>query len=111
MDSENMKMMARGGFQGGPPMGIINGIPGSLYVNLVPAFRIKGASLGFSSACASSSHSLGEALDQIRDGRQKIVFVVGAEDCNKFNILPFAGIRALSPQADPDLAPRAFDKR
>jgi 3-oxoacyl-[acyl-carrier-protein] synthase-1 len=92
-------------------MGIINGIPGSLYVNLVPAFRIRGAALGFSSACASSAHSLGEALDLIRDGRQKVVFVVGAEDCNKFNILPFAAIRALSPQEDPDLAPRAFDKR
>ena len=34
---------------------IINGIPGSLYVNLVPAFKIKGASLGFSSACARAA--------------------------------------------------------
>ena len=111
MAYENMHLMVTRGVQRCPPMGIINGIPGSLYVNLVPAFRIKGASLGFSSACASSSHSLGEALDLIRDGRQKIVFVVGAEDCNKFSILPFAGIRALSPQTNPDLAPRAFDKR
>lgn len=111
MAYENMHLMLTRGVQRCPPMGIINGIPGSLYVNLVPAFHIKGASLGFSSACASSAHSLGEALDLIRDGRQKLVFVVGAEDCNKFNILPFAGIRALSPQTDPDLAPRAFDKR
>ncbi len=110
MAYENLHTMVTRGVQRCPPMGIINGIPGSLYVNLVPAFKIKGASLGFSSACASSAHSLGEALDLIRDGRQKIVFVVGAEDCNKFNILPFAGIRALSPQENPDLAPRAFDK-
>jgi 3-oxoacyl-[acyl-carrier-protein] synthase-1 len=110
MAYENLHLMVTKGVQRCPPMGIINGIPGSLYVNLVPAFKIKGASLGFSSACASSAHSLGEALDLIRDGRQKIVLVAGAEDCNKFNILPFAGIRALSPQSDPDLAPRAFDK-
>ncbi len=109
MAYENLHTMITRGVQRCPPMGIINGIPGSLYVNLVPAFKIRGASLGFSSACASSAHSLGAALDLIRDGRQKIVFVVGAEDCNKFNILPFAGIRALSPQSDPNLAPRAFD--
>ncbi|OAI43092.1 hypothetical protein AYO41_02895 [Verrucomicrobia bacterium SCGC AG-212-E04] len=109
MAYENLHTMVTRGVQRCPPMGIINGIPGSLYVNLVPAFKIRGASLGFSSACASSAHSLGAALDLIREGRQKIVFVAGAEDCNKFNILPFAGIRALSPQSDPDLAPRAFD--
>ena len=109
MAYENLHTMITRGVQRCPPMGIINGIPGSLYVNLVPAFKIRGASLGFSSACASSAHSLGAALDLIRDGRQKIVFVVGAEDCNKFNLLPFAGIRALSPQSDPNLAPRAFD--
>lgn len=111
MAYENLHTMITRGVQRCPPMGIINGIPGSLYVNLVPAFKIRGASLGFSSACASSAHALGEALDLIRDGRQKVVFVVGAEDCNKFNILPFAGIRALSPQSDPNLAPRAFDAK
>ncbi len=111
MAYENLHTMLTRGVQRCPPMGIINGIPGSLYVNLVPAFKIRGASLGFSSACASSSHALGEAIDLIRLGRQKIVFVVGAEDCNKQSILPFAAIRALSPQTDPDKAPRAFDRQ
>ena len=37
------------------------------------------------------------------------MFVVGAEDCNKFNILPFAAIRALSLQTDPAKTPCAFD--
>jgi 3-oxoacyl-[acyl-carrier-protein] synthase-1 len=90
-------------------MGIINAIPGSLYINLVTCFKIKGASLGFSSACSSSAHALGAACDLIRLGRQDTVFVVGAEDCNKFSILPFAGIRALSLQTDPQKTPCAFD--
>ena len=94
-----------------PPMSIINSIPGSLYINLVPAFRIKGASLGLSSACSSSSHALGLAVDLIRTGQQKRVFVVGAEDCNKFSILPFATVRALSVQTDPAKSPCAFDKK
>ncbi len=35
--------------------------------------------------------------------------MVGAEDCNKFNLLPFAGVRALSLQRDPARAPAPFD--
>jgi len=37
------------------------------------------------------------------------MFVVGAEDCNTDSILPFAGMRVLSLQSNPDLASRPFD--
>jgi 3-oxoacyl-[acyl-carrier-protein] synthase-1 len=107
----NYDTMLNRGVMRCPPMGIINAIPGSLYINLVPAFRIKGPSLGFSSACSSSAHALGAAVDLIRGGRQKTVFVCGAEDCNKFSILPFAAVRALSVQTDPEKSPCAFDKK
>ncbi|HUJ10758.1 MAG TPA: beta-ketoacyl-[acyl-carrier-protein] synthase family protein [Verrucomicrobiae bacterium] len=106
---ENYHTMLTRGVARCQPMGIINAIPGSLYINLVSCFKIKGGSLGFSSACSSSSHALGAACDLIRLGRQDTVFVVGAEDCNKFSILPFAGIRALSLQTDPAKSPCAFD--
>ncbi len=104
----NYETMNKRGVMRCQPMGIINAIPGSLYINLVPAFRIRGASLGLSSACSSSSHALGLAVDLVRTGRQKRVFV---EDCNKYSILPFAGIRALSVQTDPEKSPCAFDKK
>jgi len=106
---DNYKTMLARGVMRCQPMGIINAIPGSLYINLVTCFKIKGGSLGFSSACSSSAHALGTACDLIRLGRQDTVFVVGAEDCNKFSILPFAGIRALSLQTDPQKTPCAFD--
>ncbi len=105
----NFDIMLKRGVMRCPPMSIINAIPGSLYINLVPTFRLKGTSVGISSACASSAHALGLALDLIRSGRQKTVFVVGAEDCNKFSILPFASVRALSLQTDPEKSPCAFD--
>jgi 3-oxoacyl-[acyl-carrier-protein] synthase I len=92
-----------------PPTGIVASIAGTLNFNLVAGFRILGVSCGFSSACASSGHALGFAYDDIRLGRQKRVFVVGGEDCNRESALPFAGMRALSVQADPDLASRPFD--
>jgi 3-oxoacyl-[acyl-carrier-protein] synthase-1 len=75
----------------------------------VSHFKIKGASTGFSSACASSAHALGFAYDEIVLGRQKRMFVVGAEDGNVESILPFAGMRALSLQTDPSIASRPFD--
>ena len=58
---------------------VVTGMPNSLHLNLTAKFAIKGASVGFSSACASSAHALGSACDLIRMGRQKIMFVVGAE--------------------------------
>lgn len=88
---------------------VVTGMPNSLHLNLTAKFAIKGASVGFSSACASSAHALGSACDLIRMGRQKVMFVVGAEDCHPCNILPFASLRALSAQSDPALAPRPFD--
>jgi 3-oxoacyl-[acyl-carrier-protein] synthase-1 len=91
------------------PLGIVASIAGTLNFNLVATFKIFGASCGFSSACASSSHALAFAYDEIATGRQKRMFVVGAEDCNTDSILPFAGMRALSQQSSPDLASRPFD--
>jgi len=91
------------------PLGIVAAIAGTVNFNLVAHFKIKGASAGFSSACASSSHGAGFAYDEIALGRQKRMFVVGAEDGNVDSILPFAGMRALSLQTDPAKASRPFD--
>jgi len=91
------------------PLGIVASIVGTLNFNLVAAFKILGASCGFSSACASSAHALGFAFDDIALGRQKRMFIVGAEDGNVDAILPFAGMRTLSLQTDPSLASRPFD--
>jgi len=91
------------------PLGIVASIAGTVNFNLVSHFKIKGASTGFSSACASSAHALGFAYDEITLGRQKRMFVVGAEDGNYESIVPFAGMRALSIQGDPAIASRPFD--
>lgn len=91
------------------PLGIVASIVGTLNFNLVAAFKIQGASCGFSSACASSAHAIGFALDDLVLGRQKRMFVVGAEDGNVDAILPFAGMRTLSLQHDPNIASRPFD--
>ncbi len=91
------------------PLAIVASIAGTLTFNLVAALGIRGSSTGLVSACASSGHALGMALDEIRLGRQKRMLVVGAEDCNFESIVPFCGMRALSLNPDPNDASRPFD--
>ena len=107
--SYHLERMRKVGVMRCPPLGIVAAISGTVNFNLVSQFKIKGASTGFSSACASSAHALGFAYDEIALGRQKRMFVIGAEDGNVESILPFAGMRALSLQSDPSIASRPFD--
>jgi 3-oxoacyl-[acyl-carrier-protein] synthase I len=104
-----LERMYRVGVMRCQPLGIVASVAGTVNFNLVSHFKIKGASTGFASACASSGHALGFAFDEIALGRQKRMFVVGAEDANFVSILPFAGMRALSTQTNPDIASRPFD--
>jgi 3-oxoacyl-[acyl-carrier-protein] synthase-1 len=101
--------MSKFGVMRTSPLGIVSSIVGTLNFNLVAAFKIQGASCGFSSACASSAHALGFAYDELALGRQKRMFVVGGEDGNLDAILPFAGMRTLSLQTDPEIGSRPFD--
>ena len=86
----------------GAPFGVVSTISGTLNFNLAAHYRIQGANLGFVSACASSSHAIGYALDEIRLGRQEAVLVVGAEDFAAESLLPFAAMNALSRQEGSD---------
>ncbi|SDS13575.1 beta-ketoacyl-[acyl-carrier-protein] synthase family protein [Opitutus sp. GAS368] len=94
----------------GNPMGIVSSIAGTLNFNLAAHYRITGAVCGFVSACASSSHALGHAMDEIRLGRQQRMLVVGAEDLTAESIVSFASLRALSSNPDPATASRPFDR-
>ncbi len=108
---ENLHKMVTQGVHKCFPLSLPAAIPGTLNSNLASVFRLKGAVVGFASACASSAHALGHGYDLISQDRQDVSFVVGAEDCNVFNILPFAGVRALSLVADPEKTPAPFDAK
>ncbi|MFT3830645.1 MAG: beta-ketoacyl-[acyl-carrier-protein] synthase family protein [Opitutaceae bacterium] len=105
----NLAQMDAARGERGNPMGVVSSICGTLNFNLGAHFHITGAVCGFVSACASSSHALGHACDEIRLGRLRRVIVVGAEDHNAETILPFAAMRALSAQGDPVRASCPFD--
>lgn len=75
-------------------------------------FGIKGASFVINSACASSSHAIGETFDKIVSKRIDIGITGGADAC--LTPLAFSGfnnMRALSRRnSDPTKASRPFDK-
>ena len=107
---QNLSQMFQAKGERGNPMGVVSSISGTLNFNLATYFKIQGAVCGFVSACASSSHALGYAFDEIRLGRQKRMLVVGAEEPHAESILPFGGMRALSVNPDPNSASRPFDR-
>ena len=92
------------------PTGIVSSISGTLSFNLVAIFKVMGNSCGFSSACTSSGHALGFAYEDIAFGRQSRMFVVAGEDVNYESVVPFAGMRALSLERDPERASCPFDR-
>jgi 3-oxoacyl-(acyl-carrier-protein) synthase len=101
--------LAASGWKRADPMAVVSSVPGTLNFNLAAHYGITGANCGFVSACTSSSHALGYAFDEIALGRQDRILLVSAEDGDAASILPFAGMRALSTNPDPESASRPFD--
>lgn len=95
----------------GNPLGVLSSIAGTLNFNLGSWLGIKGTNCGYVSACASSTHALGYAYDDIVLGRQERAVVVGGEDPTAETLLAFLAMRALSTNPDPKSASRPFDVR
>jgi 3-oxoacyl-[acyl-carrier-protein] synthase II len=70
----------------------------------------KGPSMGFTSACASSTHALGEAYRAIAHGYADAIIAGGAEaTVNEIAAAGFASCMALTTSTDPDRASIPFD--
>jgi len=77
---------------------------------LATPFKIKGVNYSVSSACATSAHCIGQAVEQIQLGKQDIVFAGGAEEEHWSQSCLFDAMGALSTQYNdtPDKASRAY---
>ncbi|MFH1108557.1 MAG: beta-ketoacyl-ACP synthase II [Planctomycetota bacterium] len=80
--------------------------------NISIAYGAKGNSLAVSSACASATNAMGEAMQHIRRGVADIVFTGGSEAAlTPLALAAFAAMRALSTRNDdPARASRPFDR-
>jgi 3-oxoacyl-[acyl-carrier-protein] synthase-1 len=75
-------------------------------------FKIKGINYSISSACATSTHCIGAAAEQIQLGKQDIVFAGGCEELDWTLSVLFDAMGAMSSGYNdrPKSASRAYDK-
>lgn len=75
-------------------------------------FKIKGFNYSISSACATSSHCIGTAAQQIQWGLQDVMFAGGCEELDWTLSVLFDAMGAMSSGYNdrPAVASRAFDK-
>lgn len=78
---------------------------------LATPFKIKGVNYSISSACATSAHCIGHALEQIQLGKQDIVFAGGGEEVDWTLAGMFDAMGALSTKYNetPGVASRTYD--
>jgi len=79
---------------------------------LAVAFKIKGVNYTMSSACATSGHCIGNSVELIQSGKQKIMFAGGSEELHWAMTAMFDAMTALSSKYNdtPEKASRAYDK-
>ncbi len=78
---------------------------------LATPFKIKGINYSISSACATSTHCIGNAMEQIQMGKQDIVFAGGGEEEHWTLSMLFDAMGALSTSYNdtPETASRTYD--
>ena len=78
---------------------------------LATPFKIKGVNYSITSACATSAHCIGNAVEQIQLGKQDIVFAGGGEEEHWTQTGLFDAMGALSTKYNdtPEQASRAYD--
>ncbi|MDX1803100.1 MAG: beta-ketoacyl-ACP synthase I [Alcanivorax sp.] len=78
---------------------------------LATPFHIKGLNYSIASACATSAHCIGNAVEQIQLGKQDVIFAGGGEEEHWTLSCLFDGMGALSSKYNdsPETASRAYD--
>lgn len=90
------------------PMMIANIAAGTVAIR----FKAKGVCVPIVTACATGSHSIGEAFHAIKNGYADAIIAGGAEAAvTPLSIAGFSNCKALTTNPDPKTASVPFDKR
>ncbi len=78
---------------------------------LATPFKIRGVNYSIASACATSAHCIGNALELIQLGKQDVIFAGGGEELHWTLAMEFDAMGALSTKYndDPSKASRTYD--
>ena len=110
IENETMKLHEKGAKRVSPlfvPMSIVNMAAGNVAIYTGG----KGVCTSVVTACASGTHSIGEAFRYLKQGVQDIIVAGGAEaSITPLSIAGFNALTALSKSEDPNRASIPFDK-
>lgn len=110
IEKENRNLVEKGPGRVSPmyvPMCIVNMAAGNVSIEI----GAKGESVSMVTACASATHSIGEAYRMIKHGYEDVIFAGGAEaSVTPTGIAGFANIKALTQNPDIKRASIPFDK-
>ena len=89
---------------------IFQSMNSTVTMNLSTIFKLRGANMTISAACASGSHSIGLGYMFIKQGLQNMVICGGAQEVNIHSMASFDALSAFSIRTDePAKASRPFD--
>ncbi|MDR2388959.1 MAG: beta-ketoacyl-[acyl-carrier-protein] synthase family protein [Tannerellaceae bacterium] len=89
---------------------IFRSMNSTVSMNLSTIFRLRGANMTISAACASGSHAIGLGYLFIKQGLQDVVLCGGAQETNFYSMGSFDALGAFSTRVDePTKASRPFD--
>ncbi|KAE9538320.1 beta-ketoacyl-ACP synthase I [Ursidibacter maritimus] len=99
------------GVKGIGPYAVTKTMASSVSACLATPFKIRGVNYSISSACATSAHCIGHAMELIQLGKQDIVFAGGAEELCWEGATQFDAMGAVSSKYNdtPTKASRAYD--
>ncbi len=93
------------------PFAVPKAMSSTASATLATWFKIKGANYSISSACATSSHCIGNAAEMIQYGKQDVMFAGGCEELDWTLSVLFDAMGAMSSGYNdtPATASRAYD--
>ncbi len=108
---DSVETFHRAGVRKVGPYRVTRGMNSALSSVLATAFGIRGINYSVTSACATSAHCIGTAVEQIQLGKQNIVFAGGADHAHWSLALQFDAMGALSTKYNdkPEQASRPYD--
>ncbi|HHE6470327.1 TPA: beta-ketoacyl-ACP synthase I [Providencia rettgeri] len=100
------------GLRGVGPYMVTRAMASGISACLATPFKIKGVNYSISSACSTSAHCIGHAVELIQLGKQDVVFAGGGEELSWEMTCEFDAMGALSTKYNetPDKASRTYDK-
>ncbi|MEW6019723.1 MAG: beta-ketoacyl synthase N-terminal-like domain-containing protein, partial [Pseudomonadota bacterium] len=94
------------------PFAVPKAMSSGASATLATWFKIRGLNFSISSACATSTHCIGTAYEQILMGKQDVVFAGGTEELDWTLSVLFDAMGAMSSNFNdrPAVASRAYDE-